>query len=147
MLFFRQPNELLQANDAADRPLHMADVGDAYGYPRDLLERIAGRTLPTKLNVGVCGLRSDEIDWTLLERWSCEMQAAAGTSYYQEQALIAMLLAGRNVRCLDAKDYRLMPDEAECLHPSAAMHHYVDLSKRGYFRHAWRHVAPQSSGR
>jgi len=33
-----------------------------------------------------------------------------------------------------------MPDEAECLNPTAALHHYVAESKRGYFRHAWRHV-------
>jgi hypothetical protein len=39
-----------------------------------------------------------------------------------------------------ANDYRVMPTEAECRAPTAVLHHYVDTSKRGYFRHAWRHA-------
>lgn len=140
MLFFRRPDLLLAWLDAPNRPLHMTDVQDAYGYSRALMESIVGAPVPRRLNVGLCGLRSDEIDWDQLESWCRRLQEAAGTSYYQEQALVAMMLTGRQCAVAPAKDYILMPSENEARHPVAVMHHYVDLSKRGYFRHAWRHL-------
>ncbi len=140
MLFFRRPDLILSWLDAPDRPLHMTDVQDAYGYSRPLMESLAGAPLPQQLNVGLCGLRSDDIDWDRLESWSRCLQDAEGTSYYQEQALVAMMLAGRGRVVAPAQDYLLMPSEEEARHPKAVMHHYVDLSKRGYFRHAWRNV-------
>lgn len=138
MLFFRRPDALLAWLDAPARPLHMADVKDAYGYSPALLRTLAGQPVPSHLNVGVCGLRSDGIDWAQLEQWNRRLIAAEGTSYFEEQALVALMLSGRDAECLPAADYLLMPGDAECRHPTAAMHHYVDLSKRGYFRHAWR---------
>ena len=140
MLFFRRPDLLLAWLDAPARSLHMTDVQDAYGYSRALMESIAGRPIPSRLNVGLCGLRSDELDWDRLETWCRRLQEAEGTSYYQEQALIAMLLAGRECVVAPPEDYVLMPDEEEARQPHAVMHHYVHLSKRGYFRHAWRHL-------
>ncbi len=140
MLFFRRPDALLEWLAEPKRPLHMADIQDAYGYSPGLLTSLAGQPLPTRLNVGICGLHSEDIDWDRLERWSRELEAAEGTSYYQEQALVALMLAGHDAQCLPSRDYLLLPDEAECRRPTAALHHYVDLSKRGYFRHAWRHV-------
>lgn len=138
MLFFRRPDFLLAWLDEPDRPLHMADVQDAYGYPIALLESLAGRPVPRRLNVGLCGLCSEDLDWGRLETWSRRLQEAAGTSYYQEQALVAMMLAGRDCAVAPAADYRLMPSREEARQPTAVMHHYVDLSKRGYFRHAWK---------
>jgi hypothetical protein len=141
ILFFRRPDLLLAWLAAPDQPLHMVDVQDAYGYSKALMESLAGNPIPRWLNVGVCGLRSDEIDWDRMESWCRRLQEAEGTSYYQEQALTAMLLAGRKCRVALADDYRLMPSEDEARSPTAAMHHYVGISKKGYFRHAWRHVA------
>jgi len=138
MLFLRRPDLLLAWLGAPARPLHMTDVQDAYGYSRALMESLAGRPIPHRLNVGLCGLRSDEIGWDQLESWCRRLQEAEGTSYYQEQALVAMWLAGRECVVAPPEDYLLMPNEAECRQPTAVMHHYVDLSKRGYFRHAWR---------
>ena len=43
--------------------------------------------------VGLCGLRSDTLDWAELEAWTAELQALEKTSYYLEQALVAMLAA------------------------------------------------------
>lgn len=140
MLFFRPADALVEWLTAPTSPLHMLDVQDAYGYSPALLARLAGATPPARLNVGVCGLKSAAIDWNQLETWCQEMERAEGTSYYQEQALVALLLTGREVTRLPEADYRLMPTDAECRRPTAVMHHYVDLSKRGYFRHAWRRV-------
>lgn len=142
MLFFRRPDALLAWLDAPLRPLHMLDVQDAYGYPDPTLRELAGRPLPSHVNVGICGLRSEAIDWEKLEWWAAQLLARHGTSYYLEQALVALLLAGADAERLPARDYLLLPDEAECRAPTAVLHHYVAESKRGYFRHAWRHICP-----
>ncbi len=140
MLFFRRPEAMLSWLDAPDRPIHMVDVQDAYGYPAATLEQLAGRAVPSCVNVGVCGLRSESIDWEKLEYWCAQLLARHGTSYYLEQALVALLLAEATPLRLPARDYLLMPTEAECQSPTATLHHYVAESKRGYFRHAWRRV-------
>lgn len=141
MLFFRRPDALLTWLAAPDRPIHMTDVHDAYGYPAPALAALAGRPVPSCVNVGVCGFDSDRLDWPRLEAWTTELLARHGTSYYLEQALVALLLAETPALRLPSADYRLLPDETECRAPTAALHHYVDLSKRGYFRHAWRHFS------
>lgn len=141
MLFFRPPDALRTWFAAPDRPIHMLDVHDAYGYPAATLAELAGRPVPPCVNVGICGFRSEAIDWEKLEFWTARLIARHGTSYYLEQALVALLLTDADPLRLPRADYLLLPDLAECRRPTAALHHYVDLSKRGYFRHAWRHIA------
>ena len=138
MLFFRRPDYLLSWLGAPDRPLHMTDIGDAYGYPRELLDRLAGAPVPSCVNVGLIGLQSEALDWERLEYWCQQLIETHGTSYYLEQALSAMLLAGRECAIAPRPDYLLMPEVTECRQPHAVLHHYVAGSKRGYFRHAWR---------
>jgi hypothetical protein len=145
MLFFRRPDALLAWLAAPGRPMHMLDLQNAYGYPEATLVALAGRSLPEHLNVGICGLRSDTIDWEKLEFWCSRLLAQHGTSYYLEQALCALLLADNQPLRLPAVDYLIMPTESECRAPTAALHHYVAESKRGYFRHAWRHVLAESA--
>jgi hypothetical protein len=138
MLFFRRPDFLLAWLAAPTQPLRMLDVQDSYGYSRSLLESLAGAPLPPRVNVGLCGLRSDAFDWEKVEFWCRRLIEAEGSSYYLEQALAAMLLAGHDCAVAPAEDYLLLPSEDECRAPRAVMHHYVAHSKRGYFRHAWR---------
>jgi hypothetical protein len=138
MLFFRRPDFLLDWLRAPDRPLHLVDVKDSYGYSRLLLESLAGAPLPSRLNVGICGLCSDQLDWDRLESWCRRLQEAEGTSYYLEQALVAMLCAGGPCAVAPVDDYQVLPREAECRAPRAVLHHYVAGSKRGYYRTAWR---------
>jgi len=140
MLFFRRPDALLAWCDQPEKPIHMIDVQDAYGYPNATLTTLARQPIPEKINVGVCGLRSETIDWEKLEWWCAQLLARHGTSYYLEQALIALLLSGQETTTLPTTDYRLMPTESECRTPKAVLHHYVAESKRGYFRHAWKQV-------
>lgn len=140
MLFFRRPEFLLQWLVAPDRPIHLADVGDAYGYPLPAMAALAGAPIPPKVNVGFCGLNSSAIDWDRLEHWARTLIAQHGTHYYLEQALSAMLFAQQPCAVAPVADYLVMPSDPECRHPTAVLHHYVDTSKRGYFRHAWRHV-------
>ncbi len=140
MLFFRRPDFLQTWLAAPDRSLHMVDLDDAYGYPGAMLSELAGAPVPHRVNVGLTGLRSDALDWERLEFWCRRLIETHGTSYYLEQALIAMWLARESCAIAPAAEYVLMPDIAECRQPRAVMHHYVAESKRGYFRHAWRNV-------
>ena len=142
LLFFRSPRLLLDWLRAPDRPLHAIDCTESYGYSRPLLERLAGAPLAPLVNVGLTGLRSDTIDWPQLEAWTVELIARERTNYYLEQALVAMLVAGRPCVVAPAADYVTLPSRQETLTPTAAMHHYVAHSKRWYFRYGWRHVIP-----
>jgi hypothetical protein len=147
MLFFRRPDFLLDWLRTPDRPLHLVDVKDSYGYSLPLLESLAGAPLPSRLNVGICGLCSDKLDWDRLESWCRRLQETEGTSYYLEQALVAMLCAGRSCAVAPVEDYRVLPSETECRAPRAVLHHYVAGAKRGYYRHAWRAALACSTNR
>ena len=95
MLFFREPRFLLDWLAAPASACHMLDALPAYGYSARLMEELAGHPIPPLVNVGFCGLRSDAIDWDELERWCKELVAREGMSYFLEQAITAMLVAGK----------------------------------------------------
>jgi len=139
LIFFRRPGFLLDWCAAPDRPLHAVDCEESYGYSRSLMEKLAGAPIPPLVNVGLCGLRSESLNWPELEAWCAELIAREKTSYYLEQALVAML-AARAQPCAvaPAADYLTKPDRHEGAMPRAVMHHYVAESKRSYFRHGWR---------
>jgi hypothetical protein len=141
LLFWREPRCLLDWSAHPDRPLHAEDCAENYGYSRPLLEKVAGGPVPALVNVGLCGLQSDRIDWDFLEYAAATLIAAERTSYYLEQGLVALLVArhGRAV-IAPARDYVTMPDAAEIAAPTAVMHHYVDTARGPYFRQAWRHI-------
>ena len=140
LLFFRHPTFLLNWLDAPDRPLHAVDIATAYGYAPDLLACVTGAPVPEKVNVGLTGLNSDEIDWERLEHWCDRLIGEAGTHYYLEQALVAMLVTGRTCAVAPAPDYVTLPRPPEAHDCRAVMHHYVAESKPWYFRHNWRRV-------
>lgn len=138
LLFFRRPQFILDWLDRPDRPLHAVDIATAYGYAPDLLARVTGAPLPERVNVGLTGLRSDELDWEKLEHWCRQLIETAGTHYYLEQALVAMLVTGRACAVAPEPDYVTLPRPPEAGDCRAVMHHYVAESKPWYFRHNWR---------
>jgi hypothetical protein len=140
MLFFRQPEFLLNWLASPQQPCYMVDVETAYGYSDKLMRRLAGAIIPDKINVGICGLQSESIDWDELEYWCKTMIELEGTHYYQEQAMAAMLMARQASAIAPARDYILMPSQAEAQTPQAVMHHYVADSKPWYFRYGWKHL-------
>ncbi len=141
LLFFRRPGFLLDWLKAPDRILHAVDCQENYGYRRPLLEKLAGMPLPPLVNVGLCGLRSESLDWEEIESWCAALLAKERTNYYLEQALVAMLAArGQPCAIAPAADYVTLPARSEVLAPRAVMHHYVADSKRWYFREGWRRV-------
>jgi len=141
LLFFRRPDFLLHWLDAPDRPLHAVDCETSYGYSRPLMNELAGAPVADLVNVGLTGLDGAQIDWEKLERWTATLHAREGTSYYLEQALIAMMVAGRDCAVAPATDYVTLPRPPEDRACTAVMHHYVAGSKTAYFRHNWRHAA------
>ncbi|MEO6994120.1 MAG: glycosyl transferase [Lacunisphaera sp.] len=138
LLFFRRPDFLLNWLDAPDQPLHAVDCETSYGYSRSLMNELAGAPVADLVNVGLTGLNSNALDWERLEYWCATLLARERTSYYLEQALIAMQVAGQECRIAPSDDYVTLPREPEARECRAVMHHYVAESKRWYFQNNWR---------
>ncbi len=138
LLFFRRPDFLLHWLDTPDRPLHAVDCETSYGYSRPLMNELAGAPVAELVNVGLTGLNSSELDWEQLEHWCSPLITQEKTSYYLEQALIAMLMAGRPCAIAPVADYVTLPKPPEAHACKAVMHHYVAHSKRWYFQQNWR---------
>jgi hypothetical protein len=145
MLFHRRPDFLLDWLAAPDGPCHMLDVDNCYGYSLGLMAELAGAPVPQRLNVGLIGLRSEDVDWERLEHWCAALIEREGTHYLQEQALTAMLVARGPRAAAPAGDYVVRPTRAQTERPTAALHHYVAESKAWYFRFGWRAV-PRERG-
>lgn len=140
LLFFRPPELLIDWLDRPDRPLHAVDCQTSYGYSRPLMNELAKAPVAELVNVGLTGLNGVELDWHLLEHWCHVLITRERTNYYLEQALIAMLVAGRPCTVAPVGDYVTLPVEPEASACQAVMHHYVANSKRAYFQHNWRRV-------
>lgn len=138
LLFFRRPQLLIDWLDRPSRPLHAVDCQTSYGYSRPLMNELAGAPVADLVNVGLTGLDGSKIDWERLEHWSATLIARERTNYYLEQALVAMLVAGRACTIAPAADYVTLPVEPEARDCRAVMHHYVAGSKRWYFQHCWK---------
>lgn len=146
MLFFRRPEFLLRWLASPQRPCYMLDVDNAYGYPIPLMQELTGAPIADRVNVGVCGLASDKIDWDRLEFWCRSLLERVGPHYYQEQALTAMLVAGQACDVAPREEYVALPARTEAERPAAVMHHYVAEAKAWYFRLGWRHVWARANG-
>jgi hypothetical protein len=140
LLFFRRPDFLLAWLDGPDRPLHAVDCENSYGYSRALMNELSGKAVADLVNVGLTGLNSSALEWDRLESWTRTLITREKTSYYLEQALVAMLIAGQECAIAPAGDYVTRPVPPESLDCRAVMHHYVASSKRWYFQHCWRQV-------
>lgn len=138
MLFYNSPEKLLSWLERPDRPIHMADCVESYGYSKNLMEKLSGGKVPSLLNVGAIGLKSSAINWRDIEHWVETLEAAEGKTYYLEQALSAMVIGRSATTLLDPADYIVNPDESSVLMARGILHHYVDLSKRDYYNKAWK---------
>ena len=140
LLFFRHPRLLVQWLEHPELPLHAVDIQSSYGYSRPLLDSLAGTPIAERVNVGLCGLDSSAIDWDKLEYWCRALLAKEGTNYYLEQALVALLVAGRECTVAPAAQYVTLPRMPEALRCAAVMHHYVAESRRWYYQRNWSRV-------
>jgi hypothetical protein len=141
LLFFRRPALLLDWLAVPGGLLHAVDCEESYGYSRALMRELCGRPVPPKVNVGLAGLDSSVLEWEELEHWCRVLQQRERTSYYLEQALVAMLAARDENRCVaPAAEYITGPSRSQVEQGAGVMHHYVAETKRWYFRDGWRHV-------
>ena len=138
MLFFSRPDELLTWWENPTQPCLMTDCEESYGFSRQLMEELAGAPIPPLLNVGICGLASEWIDWEELEHWCRTLVEREGTSYYLEQALVAMLAARRQPVVMPASDYITFPTRQQALAGDGVLQHYVADSKPWYLGEAWK---------
>jgi hypothetical protein len=138
MLFWHEPFEMLEWLRSPNRQLHMIDCGEAYGYSKKLMEELANKTIKPLINVGAIGLNSNNINWHDLERWAETLEQREGTSYYLEQALSAMLIGDEHATVLPPGKYIVNPGKTTIAAQNGLLHHYVDLSKEGYYKQAWK---------
>jgi hypothetical protein len=144
MLFFAKPDDLIDwwenstITAQESSLLFMQDCEESYGYSREAMRTLTGAEIPPLLNVGVCGLKSEEIDWSELEYWCATLSAKEGTSYFLEQALVAMMASRQAHSVLPREDYITFPTESATREGRGVLQHYVADSKPWYFGHAWK---------
>ena len=138
MLFFQRPDELLSWWDQPSQPCLMTDCEASYGYSRPLMEELAGAPIPPLLNVGICGLASEWIDWQELEHWCRILVEREGTSYFLEQALVAMFAARSAPSVMPSSSYMTYPTRQQAVAGDGILQHYVADSKPWYFGEAWK---------
>lgn len=136
ILFFRDPQWMIAWLQQPRQPVYMHDYQNSYGYSAALLEKLLGAPMPPMVNTGLCGLRSDAIDWTQLEHWAARLLAKEGVNHFSEQCLVAMLMH-KTGGVGAPRDYLVRPSETESKHPSAVMHHYVAESRTWYHILGW----------
>jgi hypothetical protein len=138
MLFWNLPTEMLDWLKNPDSPIHMVDCVESYGYTTALMKQLCGSSVPHLLNVGTIGLNSSNINWTHVNEWVKILEEKEGASYYLEQALTAMLIGNAETTILGRNDHIVNPDK---INPDDVLHHYVDLSKKMYYQHAWKKIS------
>jgi hypothetical protein len=140
MLFLDEPKAMISWLKNPDRPLHMIDCTESYGYSHLLMKDLCGINVAEKVNVGAIGLNNETINWNDIENWVKTLEQKEGRSYYLEQALSAMLVAGNKCTILPGNEYIVNPSDPMISNGIGILHHYVDLSKKGYYNEAWRKV-------
>jgi hypothetical protein len=143
MLFYRKPTALLNWMEAPKNVIFIEDFMRSYGYSESLMNELARGTVPDRMNVGLYGIHGSHIDYEYLEYCARVTIDRERASYFQEQALTALLVSGMNGVALPAKDYIVLPTLSEGKNQRAVMHHYVAHSKRSYFQYGWRRVVAQ----
>ena len=134
MLFWNEPLEMIAWLKKPEKPLHMVDCDESYGYSTKLMEDLCNSKIRKLINVGAIGLKSDEINWLDIEHWVKTLEKKEGKTYYLEQALSAMIIGDSNSKILSPEQYIVNPNR----NSNGVLHHYVDLSKEFYFKLAWK---------
>jgi len=138
MLFFKPPVEICDWLKQPEQPFFLHDPITSYHYSLTLMEELAGDKINPNINVGAAGLKSEDINWDKLEHWVKTLEEKEGTSYLLEQALTAMLVAGKETLIADKDAYVVMPGKNEVENPNATLYHYVDAAKEWYYKKAWK---------
>lgn len=140
MLFLKTPTVLLDWLGKPDKPFYILDKFNSYGFSNERINSVLNGQIPDRVNVGLIGLKSEKIDWDLMEKWASELERNTFSSYYLEQTLSAMLLYCEDCVIGPDSEYIVMPTHEEVINKIGTLHHYVDTSKPDYFIHAWKKI-------
>lgn len=140
MLFWGEPQTIIDWLRRPTMPLHMIDCKESYGYTKPLMEDLCNTVVKPLINVGAIGLNSNSINWDKLENWVKILEEKEGSSYYLEQALTAMLIGNESSINLGDNEYIVNPSPNISSNKVGVLHHYVDLSKEVYFKKMWKNL-------
>lgn len=140
MIFYRRPTLLVDWLKSPTFPCYMVDVSSYYAYSSQLRHELVDSPIPEAVNVGVLGLKSEDIDFDRIQHWLSVLLRREGARYPIDQPLCSLMLAGRNCAIMPPDDYVVFPSLEEGRFPESVLHHYVAESKRAYFQYGWRHV-------
>lgn len=140
MLFWKTPSQIINWLQNPEKPFYVLDCETAYGYPLPEMCKLCGSEIKEKINVGALGLCKNIVDFDKLEYWARQLEENLGTSYYLEQALSAMLIGDKISEIGNAEDYIVYPTEKQIIEKVGILHHYVDVSKKWYFKEAWKKI-------
>ena len=136
VLFYRNPEYLLNWLSGGSKPFYMLDYQNSYGLSAAVLESAYGRQAPGRVNTGLCGFFSPRIEWDKMEFWASRLLETGGINHFSEQALTAMMMGEMDGGIAPPEDYVISPSLAETRNPSAVMHHYVVPSRTWYYTDA-----------
>lgn len=140
IMFWRKPDFLLNWLQAPSKPICMRDVQDSYGHDRSVLGKIAGFSVPTKINAGLVGLHSNMIDPGRLEYFATELLKIGGYNHFLEQAMTAMLLAQSSFEFVPHQEYFIPAKNTECSTSQFVCQHYTPVTRGWMYRHGWKKV-------
>ncbi len=138
MLFWKEPIQIIHWLKKPEQPFYIVDCETAYGYSLNIMEKLSANTIQEKINVGAIGLCKNLVDFDKLELWAKTLEQKYGASYYLEQALSAMIIGNRECEIGNPKDYIVYPSQQQVENKEGVLHHYVDVSKKWYFKETWK---------
>jgi len=138
ILFFRSPDFLINWHDMPCCSIHLKGIRNAYSCSISYLSELAGQPVRQRVNAGLLGLRSIEIDWEQMEFWAQKLLQVGGKSKLMEQTLYGLHLTGNSAIALPPERYVLLPEPPEVHECKAIMHHYISHSRKWYLQRNWR---------
>ena len=145
MLFMGPPKLLMDWLRQPQEPCHLIEYSRCYFYSEELLSSLVKGEIPPRLNAGLWGMRSEEIDWEVVEHWANTMVEKEGMRYLLEQAMTAMLFAGRSSLVFPRKRYVVCPVPDEAIKPKGVLHHYAGHTRPLMIRYGWKNVRDQAA--
>jgi len=140
ILFFRNPEFLINWHDRPNYSIHLKGIRNAYSCSISYLSELVGRPVRQRVNAGLLGLRSIEIDWEQMEFWTQKLLQNGGKPHLMEQTLYGLHLSENKCLALDPEEYVLLPEPPEVYECKAVMHHYIVHSRRWHFQRNWKRI-------
>lgn len=143
MLFLKRPqaflNWLLLNSKSNINALCMPDIKRSYGYKEETIKEVWPAGVKNNINSGFYAIQSERINYEFIEELINKFEEKAGSNYYLEQLITALLLEqSENLYVLPPCDYIVFPTKEQINHQEGTLHHYVDVSKEGYFKESWK---------